>query len=152
MPLITTYCTLYWVCSVKPTHPFITIFIGCSVALTFEMFSFRLYPFISFISERVSDHEWLLFYTNSAIVQLYHGENKLIFNEMMMRSALYWTNTLYNMSEWGDISIRGLLFQWVSTIKIQLSVLVQYKADLIIISLKINLFSPWYSWTIAELV
>ena len=26
---------------------------------------------------------------NSAIFQLYHGENKLIFNEMMMRSALY---------------------------------------------------------------
>jgi len=31
--------------------------------------------------------EWLLF--NSAIFQLYHGENKLIFNEMMMRSTLY---------------------------------------------------------------
>jgi ribosome-interacting GTPase 1 len=26
---------------------------------------------------------------NSAIFQLYHGENKLTFNEMMMRSALY---------------------------------------------------------------
>jgi hypothetical protein len=43
-------------------------------------------------------------------------------------------------------------FQWDSTIKIQLGVLVKYKADLIIISLKINLFSPWYSWKIAELV
>jgi hypothetical protein len=32
----------------------------------------------------------LLFNTNSAIFQLYHGENKLIFNEMMvMRFALY---------------------------------------------------------------
>ena len=31
--------------------------------------------------------EWLLYNTNSAIFQLYHGENKLIFNEMMMRSA-----------------------------------------------------------------
>jgi hypothetical protein len=29
-----------------------------------------------------------------------------------------------NVSEWGDMSIRGLLFQWASTIKIQLSVLV----------------------------
>jgi hypothetical protein len=29
-----------------------------------------------------------------------------------------------NVSEWGDISIRGLLFQWASTIKIQLSMLV----------------------------
>jgi len=26
---------------------------------------------------------------NSAIFQLYYGGNKLIFNEMMMRSALY---------------------------------------------------------------
>ena len=29
-----------------------------------------------------------------------------------------------NVSEWGDMSIQGLLFQWASTIKIQLSVLV----------------------------
>jgi hypothetical protein len=29
-----------------------------------------------------------------------------------------------NVSEWGDMSIRGLLFQWTSTIKIQLRVLV----------------------------
>ena len=36
-------------------------------------------------------------------------------------------------------------------IKIQLSVLVYYKADLIIISLKTKLFAPWYSWKIAEL-
>jgi hypothetical protein len=32
--------------------------------------------------------ECLLFNANSAIFQLYHGENKLIFNEMMMRSLL----------------------------------------------------------------
>ena len=38
--------------------------------------------------------EWLLFNANSAIFQLYHGKNKLIFDEMMMRSALYKTNTL----------------------------------------------------------
>jgi hypothetical protein len=29
-----------------------------------------------------------------------------------------------NVSEWGDMSIQGLLFQWASTIKIQLSVLI----------------------------
>jgi hypothetical protein len=29
-----------------------------------------------------------------------------------------------NVSEWDDMSIRGLLFQWASTIQIQLSVLV----------------------------
>jgi hypothetical protein len=57
-----------------------------------------------------------------------------------------------NVSEWGNMSICRLLFQWASTIKkIQLIVLVWYKADLIIISLKINLFSPWYSWEIDEL-
>jgi len=31
----------------------------------------------------------LLFNTDSAIFQLYHGENMLIFNEMMMRLTLY---------------------------------------------------------------
>jgi len=30
-----------------------------------------------------------LFNANSAIFQLYQAENKLIFNEMMMRSALF---------------------------------------------------------------
>jgi len=30
-----------------------------------------------------------LFNANSAICQQYHGENKLIFNEMVMRSALF---------------------------------------------------------------
>jgi len=33
--------------------------------------------------------EWFLFNANSAIFQLYHGENKLIFHEMIMRSTLY---------------------------------------------------------------
>ena len=56
-----------------------------------------------------------------------------------------------NVSELGDMSIHELLFQWTSTKKIQLSVFVQNKADLITISLKINLLSPWYSWKIAEL-
>jgi len=29
-----------------------------------------------------------------------------------------------NVSEWGEMSINGLLFRWTSTIKIQLSVLI----------------------------
>jgi len=33
--------------------------------------------------------EWLLFSANSAVFQLYHGGNKLVFNEMMMRSTLF---------------------------------------------------------------
>jgi hypothetical protein len=32
--------------------------------------------------------EWLLFNANSALFQLYYGENKLIINDMM-RSALF---------------------------------------------------------------
>jgi hypothetical protein len=32
--------------------------------------------------------EGLLFNANSEIIQLYHGENKLISNEMIMKSAL----------------------------------------------------------------
>jgi hypothetical protein len=55
-----------------------------------------------------------------------------------------------NVSEWSDMSTRGLLFQWTSTIKIQLSVLVYYKAGLIIMSLNINLFWIWDSWKITE--
>jgi hypothetical protein len=38
---------------------------------------------------RIMCPELLLFNANSAIFQLDHGENKLMFNEMMMRSALY---------------------------------------------------------------
>ena len=38
-----------------------------------------------------------------------------------------------NMSEWDYMSTHGLLFQCASIIKIQLSVLVKYKADTIII-------------------
>ena len=41
----------------------------------------------TFLKKIVS--EWLLFNAYSAVFQLYPGENKWIFNEMMMRSALY---------------------------------------------------------------
>jgi hypothetical protein len=57
-----------------------------------------------------------------------------------------------NVSEWSYKSNCGQLFQWASTIKNPTQCVGhKYKADLIIISLKINLFSPWYSWKIAEL-
>jgi hypothetical protein len=42
---------------------------------------------IEWVSEWVS--EWVLFNANAALSQLYHGENKLIIIEMMMRSTLY---------------------------------------------------------------
>ena len=37
---------------------------------------------------------------NSSIIQLYHGDEKLIFNNVMMRSTLYFTNTLSWIFEW----------------------------------------------------
>ena len=52
-----------------------------------------------------------------------------------------------SVSEWGDMSIPELLLKWARIMKIQLSV---YKADLII-SLKNNLFLPWYGWKIVVL-
>ena len=50
------------------------------------------------IGHKTENEEWvsegLLFYVNSAMFQLYHGENKLMFNAMMIMSTLYYTNTL----------------------------------------------------------
>ena len=65
--------------------------------------------------------EWLLFNANSAIFQLYRGEKKWIFNDMMMRSALYKTNTLswtfkvpahWNNSPWLDMSPHSDTLSW----------------------------------------
>ena len=39
--------------------------------------------------------EWLLFNANSAIFQLYHGENKIIFNEMMMNAIVYYSKVVH---------------------------------------------------------
>ena len=68
---------------------------------------------------------WLLFNANSAILQLYYGENKLIFNEMMMMmSALYSTNTLswifimlahWNNSSRVDMSLHSDTLFWLRT-------------------------------------
>ena len=57
--------------------------------------------------------DWLLFNANSAIFQLYHSENKLIFNKMMMRSALYSTNML----SWIFI----VLAHWNNSLRIDIS-------------------------------
>jgi hypothetical protein len=43
--------------------------------------------------------EWLLLNTNSAIFQLYHGENKLIFNETLSWIDMSPTPTHYSDSE-----------------------------------------------------
>jgi hypothetical protein len=66
--------------------------------------------------------EWLLFNANSAIFQLYYGENKLLFNEMMMSSALFYNNTLswslivlghWNNSPRVDMSLHSDTLSWI---------------------------------------
>jgi hypothetical protein len=52
----------------------------------------ELKKYIQNVSNLVSG--WLLFNANSAFFQLYHGENKLIFNEMLIMSAFCQTNKL----------------------------------------------------------
>jgi hypothetical protein len=63
----------------------------------------------------------VLFNAKSAILKLYHGENKLIFNEMKMRPAVYYNNTLswifivlahWNNSLWIDISPQSDTLSW----------------------------------------
>jgi hypothetical protein len=44
---------------------------------------------IDMLSIKIWASGWLLFNANSAIFQLYHVENKLIFKDMMMRSAFF---------------------------------------------------------------
>jgi hypothetical protein len=63
-------------------------------------------------------------------------------SELSEKSKDWIVRNQNNVSEWSAMSTCGLLFQWTGTIKIQLSVLVSNKADLIIISLMINLFPP----------
>ena len=74
------------------------------------------------------------------------------FSAALRRKSKDWlAQNQKNVFEWSNMSPCSLLFQWASTIKSQLSMLVYNKADLVIISLIINLFSSWYSWKIAEL-
>ena len=56
-----------------------------------------------------------------------------------------------NVSEWSDMYTHGKLLQWAIIIKIQLSMVLRYTIDIIISSLKSNLFLPWHSWNIAHL-
>jgi hypothetical protein len=69
----------------------INVLIESWISARIQEYSIQLYPerrkIILEESEWVVD--WLLFSANSAIVQRYNGENKLIFNEMMMKSALF---------------------------------------------------------------
>ena len=56
-----------------------------------------------------------------------------------------------NVSEWSEMSTHRLLSHWTSTIKMLHLVFVVFKVDIIITSLKCNLFSPYYGWKITHL-
>jgi hypothetical protein len=67
--------------------------------------------------------EWLLFNANSAIFQLYHGENMLIFNEMMMmiRSGLEPTS-YHTQSEYANHYITDAVVDSGNMCQIQIDV------------------------------
>ena len=75
-------------------------------------------------------------------------ESDFIFWEINSRFCVCFN--IDNVSKQSDMSTRGLLFQGASTMTIQLSMLVQYKAD-VIISLEIKLFQLQYICKIAKL-
>ena len=56
-----------------------------------------------------------------------------------------------NVSECVDISIHELLFQWASIIKNTTKRVGLVQSGPYHHFIEINLFSPWYSWTIVEL-
>jgi hypothetical protein len=92
-----------------------------------EIILFFMYPlFIDWVNE------WLFFNTNSAIFQLYYGENKLIINEMMMRSALFYTNTL----SWIFI----VLAHWNNSPRVEMSL----HSDILNEITSIRLYTPCY--------
>lgn len=66
---------------------------------------------------------------------------------LLLRKSLV---SALNVYAWGDMSSRILLFQWANTIKIQISVMVQYPAYIIIIWSEWNLFSPSHIWQIVH--
>jgi hypothetical protein len=67
------------------------------------------------VCRSMTRHQWLLLNANSAIFQLYHDEN-IFFSKSI--NLLAWNQD--SVSKWNDMSIRRLLFQWASIIKIQL--------------------------------
>ena len=62
------------------------------------------------------------------------------------KSKNWFARNQNNVSEWSDMFTRGLLFQWSSTIKMQLSVMVYNKADIIIMSRTSYISTRWWCW------
>ena len=124
-----THCIIQYlstsplVLSFGPTCPMLRFQMSCYqwADMSFSRYDGSFHQFnvnFQWVSEWVS--EWLLFNANSAILQLYHGD-KLIINEMMMMSALFYTNTLswifivlahWNNSPWVDMSLHSDTLFW----------------------------------------
>ena len=91
--------------------------------------------------------EWLLFNANSAIIQLYHVENKLIFNEMMaMRLNFYSASSLKQQSEM-DMSLHSDTLFWFQANQ---SLLLLLNAACIVGKQKYQFYSPWFDPTRAR--
>jgi hypothetical protein len=80
-------------------------------------------------------------HTKDYKIGIYFLSSKLTALRSTGKDWLAWNQD--NVSEWSDMSCRRLVsvsyyYHW--------SVLVRHKADIITISSKCSLFSPWYSW------
>ena len=73
---------------------FLTLTIHDSILLVFGLNRFLC---INKFTSLNKYSEWLLLNANLAIFYHYHGENKLIFNQMMMMSTVYDTNCIFLM-------------------------------------------------------
>jgi hypothetical protein len=104
----------------------------------------------------VQTHECTIYCTRGEHAIIYHGISiaplsdrcGFIFRKILHQNS-YVVLPITNWNLVRHMSIRRRLFR-LFTIIIQLSVLVYYKANLMIILSKINLFSPWYSWNTDE--
>jgi hypothetical protein len=74
------------------------------------------------------------------------------FKHILILSNIYTTGLSRRFTTYIKFSPASYHIRYV-TVALMVPVMFSlYKLDLVIISLKINLFSPWYSWQIAELV
>ena len=82
---------------------------------------------------------------NNVVICCFSAKHAALWRKSKDWLAWNWVN----VSEWSDMSTRWLMFQWASTIKIQIRVLVYIASGPHLINC--NLFLPWYGWKIAHL-
>jgi hypothetical protein len=90
------YCR-YWKILVLPELcTSIVVPVSRPAASYYPNFLFLEFPYLPYTKKNICScyltwrvSEWLVFDANLAIFQLHHGDNNLIFNEMIRTSALY---------------------------------------------------------------